>query len=233
MEILSTISPAIWITVAGTLFTLGYLIIDQVLLRVMITLGSLAYLAYYFTVADVPLWGAITSTSIMMTANLIGLATLFIRNASWTVPARHRDVFPKLQPILPGDFRALLRHAKRYVVREDSVVTVQGEEPQKIYFVISGQFEASKFGLTFKMEEATFVGEVAYLRDTPSAATTTFPAGIEVLEWDRKELDKASRRDPRFRLALEAVMSRDLARKVALAVAPDIQASKPEAAGRP
>ena len=231
LNLLGAISPAVWITLAGAFFTLGYLIINQALLRVMFALGSIAYLNYYFTAADEPLWGAIWTTIIMMTANLIGLATLLLRNAKLAVPARHRDIYPKLQPMIPGDFRALLRRAQRYVVKEETVVTVQDQHPDKVFFVISGAFQASKFGLTFQMEEATFVGEVAYLRNSPSAATTTFPAGTEVLEWDRVTLDKASKRNPRFKLALEAVMSRDLARKVALAVAPAV--SNSQRAGNP
>jgi len=230
-EILGAISPAVWITLAGALFTLGYLIINQIALRLMFDLGSLAYLQYYFIAAEEPLWGAIWTTLFMMAANLIGLAVLLLRNASWAVPKQHRDIYPKLQPMTPGDFRALLRRAHRYVVKEETVATVQDQHPDKVFFVISGAFQASKYGLTFQMEEATFVGEVAYLRNAPSAATTTFPVGTEVLEWDRVILDKASKRNPRFKLALEAVMSRDLARKVAMAVAP--AASNPQSARNP
>lgn len=231
MNILGAVSPVVWITLAGGLFTLGYLIINQVLLRVMITLGSLAYIAYYFTVADQPLWGAIFTSVLMMTANLIGLAALLLRNAAWTVPARYKEIYPLLQPILPGDFRALMRQASRYVVKEDVTVTVQGEHPSKIYFVIDGKFKAHKFDVSFPMNDKSFVGEVAYLLNRPSAATTIFSAGTEVLEWDRAVLAKASSRNPRFKLALESVMSRDLAEKVALAISP--VALETQGAGKP
>lgn len=220
MTLLTTVSPDVWILIAGGLYTLGYLIINQAILRLMITAGSFAYLAYYFTAADEPLWGAITTTLIMMTANLIGLAALLMQNMEWTVPRAHRDIYPKLQPMLPGDFRALMRCATRYVVDEERMVTEMGKRVDKLYFVLSGDYKASKFGMTFQMQERTFVGEVAYLNNVDSAATTTFPAGIEILEWDRKEIKRRSAKSPRFKLALESLMSRDLARKVSFAVAP-------------
>lgn len=223
MDLIRSVPPSIWITIAGTLFTLGYLIINQVILRLMILAGSLAYLAYYLTAADEPLWSAMVTTGVMMLANVIGLSALYLRNSDWTVPKKYRDIYPLLQPISPGDFRSLMRHARYYDIETDTIVTQNGEVPDKVYFVISGQFQATKFGMTFPMGEHTFVGEVAYLMDSPSAATTLFPAGLQVVEWDRAKLAKRSRRNPRFKLALEAVMSRDLAKKVALAVAPPTQ----------
>lgn len=214
------LTPPILITLAGGLFTLGYLIINQVILRLLIMAGSVAYLAYYFTVADQPLWGAIYSTSIMMTANLLGLTGLYVRNAAWTVPKAHRDIYPLFEGVPPGDFRALMRQARRYKLTEPREVTTIGQPTQKLFFVAEGTFEAEKFNLRFKMNGPTFVGEVAHLLGRDSAATTHFPAGLEIIEWDRHRLEMASRRNPRFKLAMEAVMSRDLANKVSLAVAP-------------
>lgn len=218
--IFDLLTPTVLITIAGTLFTLGYLIINQVILRLMMMSGSAAYLAYYFTAADQPLWGAINATLIMMAANLLGLFGLYVRNAAWTVPKAHRDIYPLFQGIQPGDFRALMRHAKRYTVQKDCEVTTMGAPTTKVFFVTKGAFEAEKFNLRFKMDGPTFVGEVAHLLGRDSAATTHFPAGLEVLEWDRSNLNQTAKKDPRFKLAMEAIMSRDLANKVSFAVAP-------------
>lgn len=213
-------TPDALIFTAGALYTLGYLIINQVILRLMIGAGSLAYIGYYFTVAEAPLWGAIAATGLILTANAIGLASLLLQNAVWTVPRAHRDIYPLFAPLGPGDFRALMRRGHRHRLTEDTVATTMGQTTNTVYFVIAGDYAVEKFGLGFSMHGPTFVGEVAHLMDAPSAATTTFPAGLEVITWDRAALTDRARRSPRFKLALEAVMSRDLARKVALAVAP-------------
>jgi len=167
--ILEMLSPTGWVTLAGGLYILGYLFINQVYLRLCMLGGSLAYIA----------------------------------------------------PLQPGDFRALVQRAKRFVVEQDMTVTQQGEQPEKVYFVIDGTFNVQKGAAEFEVYGPTFVGEVAYLLSSPSAATTVLPAGTQVLEWTLSDLITRSARQPRFKLALDAVISRDLARKVSLAVSPE------------
>ena len=157
----------------------------------------------------------------MIVANLIGLANLFARNASWAIPKDNADIYPAFAPLQPGDFRALVKRARRYTITEQTTATVQGEQPSNVYFVIDGTFEVHKGTAEFAVYGPTFVGEVAYLLGTPSAATTILPVGVEVLEWSLADLVTRSARQPRFKLALDAVISRDLARKVSLAVSPE------------
>ena len=233
MELLKLIPPNAWIFLAAGSYTLGYLIINQMILRTLVMAGGLCYIAYYLTAADLPLWGAIFSTLITLTANAIGMTALVTRNMKWRVPVEHRDIYPLFDPLPPGDFRALMAKARRYVTKEERQVTRVGEAPTKIYYVVSGTFSVQKYDTAFSMEDETFVGEVAYLMDRPSAATTTFPAGLEVIEWDREQVAKTSARNPRFKLALEAIMSRDLARKVGLAIAPATYSLDTQAARDP
>lgn len=215
--------PDIFIAMAGTLQVLGYLLINQTYLRLTLLCGTAFYIAYYFTVGDTPLWGAITISSLTICAILIGLTGLYARNARWAIPREHADLYAHFQSLPPGDFRKFVSAAQRYVITEDTEATRQGHVPTQLLYVISGQFSVRKGNNTFDVPGPTFVGEVAYLMDAPSAATTTLPAGTEVLAWSREKLGRASRQSPRFRTALEAVISRDLARKVSLAVSPDAE----------
>lgn len=219
--ILELMSPTGWVTLAGGLYIVGYLFINQVYLRLAMLGGSLAYIAYYWTAADQPLWGAIITSALMIFTNLLGLAGLYARNANWSVPKGHTDIFPLFAPLQPGDFRTLVQRAKRFKAETDMIVTTQGQQPEKVYFVIDGTFHVKKGAAEFDVYGPTFVGEVAYLLSSPSAATTILPQGTEVLEWTLTDLITRSARQPRFKLALDAVISRDLARKVSLAVSPE------------
>lgn len=208
---------------AGGLYTLAYLIIRQMLMRIVLMGGSVAYLGYYWTVADAPLWGAISTTFIMMGANLIGMATLFFRNASFTVPRGFEDIYPHFKPLQPGDFRALMQVCDRKTLDQNTVLTREGAPQDNVYFIIHGIPTVTKLGTSFALAERVFVGEVAYLTGKGSAATTSVPAGAEVLVWNVAKLRRAAERKPQLQLALDAVISQDLARKVALAVAPAAQ----------
>jgi hypothetical protein len=54
-------------------------------------------------------------------------------------------------------------------------------------------------------------------------ATTTISAGAEVLRWDVDDMRQNIARNPRFKLAIDAMLSYDLARKIGEAVAPQMQ----------
>lgn len=216
-------TPPVLITLAGGLYTLGLLIINQMLLRLMIFAGSVAYLAYYWTAADTPLWGAIYTTTILMVANVIGMASLLLRNASFAIPRGFEDIYPNFKPLLPGDFRALMLLSERRTLEVDTVLSREAAPQDTLFFIIHGIPTVTKMGTSFPMAERIFVGEVAYLTGNGSAATTSVKAGTELLSWDLTKLRKAAERKPRLKLALDAVISKDLARKVALAVAPAAQ----------
>lgn len=214
-------TPELIVTLAGGAQILGYLVINQVALRLLLLLGTLFYIWYYVVVADTPLWEAIYLSVLMGIANLIGLAGLYLRRSRFSIPGTHRDIYPRFSDLPPGDFRALMKRATRRVVFNREQLTEQGQKTQTLTYVLSGTIEVDKDGDRFRLPADVFVGEVAYMRDKPSAASTWVRQGAEVLQWDVDRLRRQSARQTRFRLALEAVISRDLAAKVSMAVAPN------------
>lgn len=217
---LDWISPQNLVLVAGGLHILGYLVIHQVALRLLLLAGTGVYVAYYLTVAASPLWEAVFMSLGMGLANLMGLAGLYWRRSQLAVPARHRDLYEQFKDLPPGDFRELVHLAKREILETTQELTTENKPVDALYFVISGKLEIEKQGERFQMPPGVFVGEVAYLTGRKSSATTWLGAGAEVLIWDPVRLRRRSGRKARFKLALEAMISKDLALKVAYAVAP-------------
>lgn len=213
-------TPNVLVLLAGGSYIIGFLIINQVILRLFIFVGSLSYIGYYATVADEPLWGAIITTIVISAANVIGFMGLWAKNAAWRVPPDHRDIYARFLPILPGDFRALVKMADRFTLDQDTDLTTEGASVDRLYYVVSGIPHVTKGQAIFQMRPGIFVGEVAYLKGAPSAATTRLKAGDEVLAWDFETLERMAKRKPALKLALDAVISKDLANKVSLAVAP-------------
>ncbi|KMW58546.1 Cyclic nucleotide-binding domain protein [Candidatus Rhodobacter oscarellae] len=221
--------PDFFVYAAGALFITGYLIINQVILRLIVIFGTFFYIAYYATVAEAPLWGAIYMSSAQGTALLIGLLILVGRNTRLAIPRRFQDLYPRFSHLPPGDFRALMRRGRRYMTETEEVLGREGAPVDRLVYVISGVGQVRKRGERFTVPPGVFIGEVAYLMNRGSAATTTLPEGSEIIAWDKAVLDAASAKSPRFRLALEAAISRDMAAKVALAVAPgDMRQNAPQ-----
>lgn len=214
------LSPDVLITLAGGCFVLGYLIINQVALRLALLIGSMFYIWYYATVADEPLWGAIYLSLAMIATNMIGIGGLWARQSKWVLPKVARDIYPRFSHIPPGDFRALLGAASRYVVDDDTMILRTGARAQSVFYVISGGADVVKQGSRFAMPSGVLLGEVAYLRSRPASADIMLRTGSEVLEWNADTLGRKSAKSARFKLAFEAMVSIDLAEKVAHAVAP-------------
>lgn len=206
--------------IAGALFIIGYVTVNQVFLRCMVLIGTGFYIWYYTVVGPVPLWEAIYMSSLMGLANLSGLAQLLIGRTYWAVPRRHRDIYAHFPELPPGDFRNLMKRATRRILPRGAELTREDAPVDRLYYVIDGQLDVEKRGETFALPGDVFVGEVAYLTGRVSSATTWARTDLEVLEWRFDDIASASARHSRFKLALEAMISRDMALKLAFAVAP-------------
>lgn len=227
------ISPQMLVYVAGAFYVLGLLIINQIVLRLMVLAGTGFYLIYYSTIAAEPLWEAIYISLLIGAANIIGLAGLLARQSHLALPRAHRDIYHHFPGLPPGDFRTLLRLAERRVAEDDIILTTENTVLNKLYYVIDGHTIVLKQGDQFNVPAKTFVGEVAYLSGEMASASTMLTKGSEYLEWSAPALHQASARSVRFKMALEAVLSLDLAAKVARSVAPYTPVWRPELAQAP
>ncbi|MEO0920722.1 MAG: cyclic nucleotide-binding domain-containing protein, partial [Pseudomonadota bacterium] len=88
------------------------------------------------------------------------------------------------------------------------------------HYVVDSEVSIEKFGERFTIPNGVFVGEVAYLTGNRASASTYLATDSDVLEWDIGSLKRISARDPRFRLAMDAMISLDLAGKIARAGSP-------------
>lgn len=194
--------------------------INQVVLRLWIMAGTMFYLLYYFTASEEPLWGAIYMSLAIAASNLYGLAALFWQRSRYAVPRAHADVYDAhFAHVPPGDFRAIMACADRYVTEGEETLVTHGAPADRVVFLLSGHAVVDKEGERFHMPAGWFFGEVSYVLGQPAAATAVVPRGTELISWPVTRLHRLARR-PRLRLAFEAAVSRDVARKVSVAVAP-------------
>lgn len=200
---------------AGGIFCLGYLIINQVFLRIMGLIGMGLYILYYAIAAETPLWSAIWVSVAMVITNLIGLFSLWLRSSPLSIPRRYRDIYAHFDILPPGDFRKLMRAARRGERPMGYELTQVGNPVDTLTFVIDGGADVLKSGQTFSLPDGIFVGEIAYLTGHAASATVVLTGKSDVLEWNIPALRRQAARDVQFRLALDAMISLDLAGKVA------------------
>ncbi|WP_282059611.1 Crp/Fnr family transcriptional regulator [Roseobacter litoralis] len=211
----SVLTPENMVYFAGAFYVAGMAITNQIILRLLILAGTCVYLIYYAIIGESPLWEAIYVSLLIGIANIGGLSTLIARQSRLAIPRAHADIFYDFPRLPPGDFRALMKLAKRYTVEQDKQVTLEGEMGEKLYFVLKGATLVRKGEQAFVLPPKLFLGEVSFLTGVPSSASAWLEEGAEVLEWQFDDLRRKCARNPRFNLALEAAISLDLAGKVA------------------
>lgn len=211
---------------AAGMFVLGYLIINQIILRTMLLIGTGLYIWYYAVVDDAPLWPAIWASTATGLANLIGMSGLIYQRSAWAIPKQFRDIYPHFDVLPPGDFRKLMKATNRVARPAGYRLTTVGTTVDTLYYIIDGAVEVEKLNSCFSIPKNTFVGEVAYLTGNPASASTFLASDTLVLEWPVAQLKLCATRDPRFRLALDALISLDMAAKVARAGASPLPAER-------
>lgn len=206
------------VIVAAGMFVLGYLIINQVVLRTMLLIGTVLYIWYYATVDDTPLWSAIWASVATGIANLVGLLWLLYERSTWAIPKNFSDVYARFKILPPGDFRKLMHAVSRVERPRGYTLTTEGAKIDTLYYILEGAAEVEKTNIRFSISHDVFVGEVAYLTGYSASATVVLSQDSTVLEWDVSILKRRAARDPRFTLALDALISLDLAAKVSSSV---------------
>ena len=195
---------------------LGLLVTRQIILRVLVLVGSSLFVAYYYFHLGQPQWDALVGSSLIGLANLIGLLLLLHSRLPIGMKAQDRVLFDAFGGLEPGQFRRLMKIG--HVVRTDQPVllTEEGQPVEKLVFVTRGTPMIEKDGQAFRIRNNSFVGEVAFKLDTPASATVTLPEGGTYVEWPRPRLDAMLSGAPILAQAFDAMIARDMAAKVAL-----------------
>ena len=200
---------------AGACYVLGLLFKNQIILRALILLGTGLYIGYYYIAADEPLWGAIYTSVLIGIANIIGFINLLISQSPRFINTGQMDLYTMLGGMEPGNFRKLMKIGNRRILSDDEQLTVQAKVPDRLFYVLSGEVIIDKDGDRFNAGPRVFVGEISMILGTAASASVSLRKGAEIMEWDRNALFKAMAAKDSFRVAVEAIIGKDMAQKVA------------------
>lgn len=203
------------VTLAVLSYVLGFVFKSQIILRLLVLGGTLFYIAYYYYHPEDPLWAAIYGSFLILGANLIGLARLMYSRLAIGIPADQWPIFKALEGLEPGEFRQLMRLGSMKFAEQTVQLTEERSEVESLYFAISGDVTGDKGGHRFKMYAGEFIGEVSFMLGGVATATVSIEKGGVYYEWRKDRLRKVLEGQPRLSQAFEALIGRDMAKKVA------------------
>lgn len=206
-----------FVHLGALLYFVCFLFRNQILLRSFAIAADLAYLVYYFNVADKPLWDAAVWSILIMLTNVVMLV-IIIRDQNRTNFTDHElKLYRCLNSLSPSDFRRIVRLGTWTRVEGDVTLTTAGQPIQHLHYVLEGEIEMEKDGRKIDCKAPLFIGEIAFLRQSPASATVRVKAGVLYITWSHDDLARAQLKHDNLRPAISAMLNSDLADKLSRA----------------
>lgn len=200
---------------ASVVSLIGFAIRDQLLLRGLITVGTVLYIAFYYVHPPEPLWVSIFWNAAFGLINVVMIGVIVLERTSIHLDETQQRLFAELNLFSPGEFRRLMRIAEPFACEADEQITDAGQPLDYIWFVLDGQVRVKRAGESIVIGPKVFVGEIAFLLRKPATADATLLAGAGGVRWQYPVLTRLLARNPSMRLAFDTLLNRDLAAKLA------------------
>lgn len=214
-------NTALLIHIGALFYIVAFLIRDEMKLRLLVLSGSVFYMLYYYLFPDSPLWDAILTTVILTVANLVVLFRIVLERSVFALSDEEKRLFKAFEGFSPGQFRQLLKIAEWHTAQSSTVLTTENQSLSKLYFVHDGPVHAKKGPHKFTLGAGNFIGEIAFVLKGRPTADVIAPSGTQYVEWNSAEINRLMAKSSAFENAMMALLSRDLADKLATSVQPE------------
>ena len=213
-----------WLIYLGTaLLLIAYAIRDELKLRLLIVASTYVYIAYYYFVPSPPLWEAIITSLVMIGINFWVIGQILLERTTLRLSDDEKRLFDGFDTLNPGQFRRIARLAQWHKAEDlDGTLLTREDEPSgALFYIFEGIVSVEKHGRQFRLPEGNFVGEVAFVLNRKTTTTAVAPQGMRYVEWDSDALRGLSERHPALGNAMNALLTRDLAKKLKTSYRPD------------
>lgn len=220
---MSAFDPEWLIYPGAALLLIGYAIRDELRLRLLIVSATIIYIIYYFVIPEGPLWEAIVTSALMLGVNFWVLGQIILERTTLRMTDDEKLLFEAFDTLTPGQFRRIAAIANWQKADDPSgtLLTQENEPSDTLFYVFEGVISVEKRERQFRLPEGNFVGEVAFVLNRRTTATTVAPQGVRYVEWDCEELRRLGRKHESLRISLNALLTRDLAKKLSSSYQPD------------
>ena len=206
----------LWYHLANVLYLVSYLVTDILWLRVLAVLGGLSSLTWTLT-ASTPSLTFIGWTLVFNTINVVQIARLWRERRPVRLTAEEQMLYAAaFRTLTPREFRRLLAVGRWEEAPARQVLIEQGSRSRRVLVLASGSAAVKADGRDVAtLRPGQFAGEMSFLTgaDTTAAVEVVEPARL--VSWPTEELERFLGKHPELRAALQLVLGKDLAVKLA------------------
>jgi len=207
-------SISMLINLAALLYFIGFLVRDELLLRLLILGGTILYLVYYFLFPGGPLWNALITSAVLGLANVWVLGKIVFERTTLALTEDEKALFECLGRLTPGQFRKIMKYGNWVHVENPLELCKQGNKAHHLFYLLRGTANVEKSGKQFNVKARNFVGEVAFILDGSYSATARVEKGACYVEWDSMKLKALMKDNNSLANAVNAMFNKDIATKL-------------------
>lgn len=202
---------------ASILTMVAYLLRDILWLRFLTILSCIAGITFNYFVPATPLWTVIWWNVLFTIINVVQIAIIIRERTGIEFTEEEKELYDTLfKNFAPFEFMKLMRIAQWRQVAPGDVVATEGEPLPEMMMIYNGRLSVERGGKTFaELLDGNFIGEVSFISGGAATATVRAVEPTRYLAWSKKEIDGLLSRNPSMRLAMQALLSSDLSRKLA------------------
>jgi hypothetical protein len=207
----------------AALLAAGFFFSSERLLRGLAAAGALLLFAYFLMRGGPAQWPGMAGTALIVAASLLWFLRAEQGQRQFKLTAEQMMLFARLPGLTPGQFKSLLDLASWSEPQTALQLTEEGKQPAALHYILEGTVDVNKKGKVFPLGPHAFVGELAFLRNKPATATVHARPGSLVVSWPADRLQALFQSDSGIRQAMSALLSADLAEKIARSDVPLLQ----------
>lgn len=202
---------------ASILTMIAYLLRDILWLRFLTILSCFAGIAFNYLVPETPLWTVIGWNVLFAVINIVQIAIIIKERTGIEFTEEEKELHETLfKNFAPFEFMKLMRIADWRQVAPGDIVATEGQPLNEVMMIYNGRLAVERGGKEFaELLDGNFIGEVSFISGGAATATVRATEPTRYLAWSKKEIDGLLNRNPSMRLAMQALFSSDLSKKLA------------------
>lgn len=206
----------IWFHLANVLYLASYLVTDILWLRALAVLGGLSSLTWTLTTAS-PSSTVIGWTLIFNSINAVQIVRLWHERRPVRLTAEEQMLYAAtFRTLTPREFQRLLAVGQWQEAPAKEVLIEQGASPGRMLVLASGRAVVKVDGREVAMLRlGQFAGEMSFLTGARTTAAVEVSEPVRYVCWATYDLERFLAKHPQLRAALQLILGRDLAVKLA------------------
>ena len=217
-EQMSPMTALVFLNVANVLYLICYAVRDVLWLRLFCVIAMCAIMPYYVWGEESPLMFCILWNVVFMAINIFWIVVIIKQRQPPKMTNDQKQLYSEVfeRSCSPQEMLALLAVSNRIEFSIGDFIVNRSSNPNGLMLIEQGQANVSSDSgeLLAQLSRGDFVGEMSYLTGEPAVADVVAGAPVNLIRWDKSDLEKLFETRPELKSVVNEIVGRDLVQKI-------------------